>query len=203
MIAETRVGNIVASDGTVNQARSGKSGESIVADGHARYQEAVYRGNVFSAVGTAIAILTVGATTYTGFVLSNPPASGKNLVVLNVSFNQTSAATTSADSVTLGFNSSGTAVTHTTAVAVNNMLLGSSIVGVGKADSGATIPVAAINLMPLWTPSVSATATTGIPPVVNFDVGGLIVLPPTAYLLIAATSALSGTIGMAWEEIPI
>ena len=77
--------------------RAGKSGELIVASGHASYQEAVLQGNVYimqtkSATVTATTdISPLPATTGRALVgVYNPSTSGKNLVMLKAGFSNIS-----------------------------------------------------------------------------------------------------------------
>ena len=50
MILEGKVGPVVAADGSDVQLRFDKTGALMVSQAHAPYQEAVARGNVYSAM---------------------------------------------------------------------------------------------------------------------------------------------------------
>src|SRR5262245_7044390 len=93
MLAEGRVGPATLSDGNPREIRLGKTGEIIVGDAHGRYYESVVRGNVFTAANQASATFTLfGTTTATGYILSNPSGSGKNLIVLQIAYAKVTAA---------------------------------------------------------------------------------------------------------------
>ena len=56
----------------------GEFSELLVNELQARYYQNAYRGNSFYAVNTAAQALSVASSTYTGLVVQNPAASGKN-----------------------------------------------------------------------------------------------------------------------------
>src|SRR3989442_14287711 len=87
--AKTIVGPQSKADGSQIALRSSRTGAGIVADAHGRYQEATIRGNVYSVVLTATTtgvaagnIAGAAAAAATQFVLWNPSASQKALVLL-------------------------------------------------------------------------------------------------------------------------
>ena len=203
MQAEFRVGPQVNADGSLVVGRVARTGEQVVSDGHARYQEAVLRGAVFLAANQAGSAVTNLATTATGLILTNPLGSGKNLVVIEIGFIQTSTAAATANAglqLAANVNPAAAAVVHTTPLTVRNALLGGST-GAGLVDSAATLPAAPVVILNLWQPSVSATATTGIPPVVKFDIDGKVILAPGTAISLSALSALSGAAHVLWEEV--
>ena len=90
MIAETQVGiqNLAISSRPI--IRATRSGSTVIAEGHARYQEAVLQGNVFSfstgvsfvtATGTGQIVGGAGDAATLNFAIWNPVGSGKNLVL--------------------------------------------------------------------------------------------------------------------------
>src|SRR5579864_7639441 len=83
-LVRLKVGPSINADGAENEIRGSKDASLVTQDGHARYQEATYRGSVYSACNQAAQPLTAVGTAMTGFILYNPIASGKNLVVWNV-----------------------------------------------------------------------------------------------------------------------
>ena len=206
MILEARVGAITASDGSVNSLRMGRTGELITNDaGFGRYSEAVLRGYVFFASTQAGIAITALNATATGFILSNTAGSGKYLVLLSVQVAQSSAAAaaTSQLSLAANVNTVAAAVVHTTPLTVRPALLGGSQSAVGLADSSATLPAAPVAIRVLHAPSVSATATTAIPPVLNFQIDGEVVLSPGTAVSLSNSAALSAWASMYWAEIPI
>ena len=64
--------------------RQGYSGEVSVGDRHARYQEAVLRGSVYSVTFAAAALAAASATAAGAFVLLNPLGSGKLLSLIDI-----------------------------------------------------------------------------------------------------------------------
>jgi hypothetical protein len=168
MIYEGKVGPGVGADGSVDTIRLTKDYSQRVSDSHARYMEMVYRGNVWLAANQAGAAVTNLSTGATGFILSNPASSGKLLVLVEIGIVQTSTATTTANAgvqLAANVNPIASALCIPLRSLCATRCLGSSATGVGLADSSATLPAAPVAIMNLWQPSVSASATTAIPPV--------------------------------------
>jgi len=199
-------GPLLGSLGAPVPFTASNDGAQRIVHAHARYQEAVYRGNVWLAANQAGAALSNLSATCTGFCLTNPAASGKLLVLLGIGLIQTSTATTTANAgiqLAANVNPVAAAVVHTTPLTVRNALLGGSGTSVGLADSAATLPAAPAAIMNLWQPSVSATATTGIPPLVYIPIDGQIILGQGTVVSLSALSAFSVAAHMIWEEIPV
>jgi hypothetical protein len=201
MILEGQSGPQAIQDGSVNTVRLTKDSSAGAQDTHARYQEAVYRGNVFSAANTAA--VTIGVLTATGvtFHLYNPAASGKNLVVLTVSF-APSSATFVVSPVWLVVNAQATAPTGTTALVVRNNLLGAGAAAVGQVFSAATLAAVPVPVRPFFT--VPATALTSLF-VCKDEVAGEIIVGPGQVLSVQGNVAATavGFLAASWEEIPV
>src|ERR1700693_1273756 len=86
----------------------GEFSELLVNELQARYYQNAYRGNSFYAVNTAAQALSVASSTYTGLVVQNPAASGKNLVLLEIIW-ATSLTFTGVGSIVLGWGGTTTA----------------------------------------------------------------------------------------------
>lgn len=202
-----RVGSYPAKlgDGIFNPFRLGATGELIVQAGQARWRELVRQGLVFQACNQAGAALTNLAAVTTGFVLYNPIGSGKVLSILQARFFQTSVAAAAANAgVQLAaYSNPGAAPTGLTALAITNAQIGAVLGSAAAVYSGATFAAAPVAIRALWQPSVSATATTSIPPVVVDDIDGGIELLPGNALGMSALSALSGVTSMLWAELPL
>ncbi len=205
MLAETKVGPRYAADGTTLELRSGRSGEGVVADAHGRYQEAASRGNVYFACNQAGIAIPVGLTTAAkNFTLYNPAGSGKNLVLLEITFAMTVQPSASPGAVMLVGNLTATqaAPATKTAETVRNALLGGPA-GVGLVYNTTTLaatPVALRNICSIaW---VTATVPTTISAVKD-EVAGAIIIPPGIYVSVAATAACTAQFSMTWEEILI
>lgn len=206
MLLQTQVGPSTSADGTYPNARAGKLGDVIVSELNGRYYENVYRGNVFSACNQAGAAVTNLNATATGFILSNPAGSGKNLVLLEIMFVQTSTAAAAANAAVLlaaNINPVAAAVVHTTPLTINSSLLGGSAASIAKVDSSATLPAAPVAVRAIWQPSVSATATTSIPPVVKDEVAGALIVTPGCAVSMTALTTLSGITSMTWAELSV
>jgi hypothetical protein len=206
MQLQLQVGPQIVQDGVPATMRGGKSAEAIVTELNGRYYEQVYRGNTFTAATQAGVAITNLATTATGFILSNPAGSGKNLVLLEIALAQTSTAAAAANAAIVlaaNINPVATAVVHTTPLTIQPALLGGTAGSVAKADSAATLPVAPSVVRVLWQPSVSATATTAIPPYVKDEVAGALAIAPGCAVSLSAFSAVSAIAHFTWAELPI
>lgn len=204
MLVEGVVGPVTLADGSPAQPRLGRTREVITSDAHGRYYEAVLRGNVYCACNQAGAALTNLASVATGFILFNPVNSGINLVLLEIAFLQTSTAAAAANAAVLlgaNVNPSLGAPSSVTALVIRNSLLGNNKAGVGLAYNAATIGAAPVAIRAIWQPSVSATATVGIPPFVKDEVAGAVIVGPGCCISMAALTALSGITSMTWEEV--
>lgn len=196
------------SKGTVVDERADQSGALVTTDGHARYTEVLYTGSTYVACNQAAVALTGLATTVTGFCLTNPVASGKNLVLIDACL---ALATAPAGVTTLGYayNTSATAVTHTTPETVRNAFLAGNgtqtsvtKTGVGLVDNSSTTPTAGVAVRAIGGGNV---ATGGVSaPFIMDPIDGKIILSPGSYLhLFFLTTAVSVLTSMMWEEMPL
>lgn len=180
------------------------SGAQRVSDGHGRYTDTALRGRAFTASNAAGVAVTALNATATGMILTDPVASGQYLSMVEVASQQAVAATTAICTLQLAWGAvSATAVVHTTPLVVRNLPLGVGGTGVGLIDSSSTLPAAPVTAYNLWSPSVSATATTGIPPLVSKDFGGLMITAPGTSFSMSATTAIQMASTFVWEEIPV
>jgi hypothetical protein len=188
--------------GQVPIASAGELGEILVTELMPRYAEQAYRGNLFLASLQAATAVTNLATTATGLILSNPAGSGKNLWVVDVCVQQAVAAAAAIDSVVLAANVNPIAVAtvHTTPLVVRPALLGATATAVGLVDSAATLPAAPVVVRPLYAPSISATATTSVPPFVMDPIDGKLGIAPGCTLSLSATTAISVFASITWME---
>jgi len=171
-----------------------------------QYYDAVSRGNVYSAANQTGRVWSVGLdTTYTGLCLSNPNGSGKNLSILSVS-HQEVVAPAGIAAVYLAGEHSATDVTHTTALTIYRMNLGATAeASVATADREATLPTAPKILLNLTAGHTSAALSEGAD-IATVDIGGLIVIEPGGYLIIAnfTIGKAVGQMGaIVWEEVDI
>jgi hypothetical protein len=203
MQTEARVGAISATAGSVNPLVTDGIGSLLTAQAAGQYATSVKKGNVYSGANQTGCIWTVGlATTYTGLALTNPTGSGKNLVILKAGFSERVAPGGIQD-VWLAGGSHATAVTHSVAGTPRNMLVGTASSAVGLVDTGATLPAAPVYLLPLIGGKTSAALSVSST-IAVVDVGGLIVMSPGSYLIIATftVGVAVGQMGcIIWEEI--
>jgi len=190
--------------GVTSDVRSGAYRELIVNDtGTGRYAENVMNGATFIASNSANQALSVGNSTATGLVLTNPAGSGKGLVLLEA-IGALDIAATAMGGVALfaNVNPVAAAVTHTTPLTVRPAALGSTATGAGLADSAATLPATPILVRPLlsvyWITANAAVANLAF----KDDIGGaLVVTPGCAVSIQAQTTAVTGIFSMTWAEL--
>jgi hypothetical protein len=187
--------------GTNANLRQGNQTDLMVSELHGKYYEQVYQGNMYFGANSAAQATTVAlATTYTGLVLSNPLASGKNLVLINASFALSVAPAAIAPIMLFVGFSATTNVTHTTPVVPQGNLVG-TVAGVGKLDSSATLTGTPVWALPLYGGFTAAALPN--PSTAPFDVAGLLVIPPGGYVGIGSLTAVTGFGSLHWEEVPV
>lgn len=147
-----------------------------------------------------VATSTALSTTQTGFTLTNPAGSGKNLVVLNIDVAPTTAPAAAATLVAAAnVNPVAAAVTQTTPLTVRSAKLGISDAGVGLAASAVTLPAAPVVVRAIGGP-VGATTLNGEPVHDKVD-GALVLTEGTALSVNSLTTAISAVISMTWAEV--
>lgn len=163
------------------------------------------QGLLFTACNQAAATVTlINTSTATGFILSNPFGSGKNLAVMSAQFTYTTVPTATAI-VFLAQSIAPSAVAHasTTAIAVYGADgTGATGRSVARAYSASTTPNLPVYTRALgYSPTTPAT-TGGL--TVRDYVDGQIILVPGTYLQISyITTAPVGITDMTWVELPI
>src|SRR5436853_4378461 len=200
MSLQQRIGPLAPSaDNTPAPLRGTRDGATATQEAHAKYQEAVYRGNVFVASNNAgSAIPTALAAACTGLILTNPPTSGKNLVLLECAVASTAPAIGQVSTIVLAYTGSlGTNVVHTTPLTITNALLGSPIKSVALADSSATLPSVPYVVRAITSMTGSAQSAKDL-----ID-GALILAPGSAIATFSLTVATTAVTHMIWEEIPL
>lgn len=177
-------------------------GAAFMGQRHGKYYEGNYGGTTFSGANQAGATLSAGlATTYVGLCLSNPAASGKNLVLQRARGLIIVAPAALLSLGLIGGWISAGLVTHTTALTPINNRVGNTATPAGKLDAAATLPAT-----PTWIDWLSEnTASAGF---LSFDkdFDGSLILIPGAFLAVGASVAgpAAGFVGyMEWEELPV
>lgn len=188
-------------NGAATAIKIDAKGNLRVSNSTSKYQNQVLEGNVFFAANQAAKDITVAlATTYTGLCVSNPLNSGKNLVILKVSYALSVAPAAIAPiGLITGFSSTAN-VTHTNALTTNSCFLGKTN-AVAKADDSATLTGS-----PAWTMPIMGGFTAGALPSAGLsvlDIDGSIVIPPGGYIAIGALTAVTGFGSIMWQEVSI
>ena len=207
-IVELRVGPQVAADSAQITQRGSRDGAGVTLDAHARYQEAVFRGAVFSASQQAGAATPAGLTASAigVFSLYNPIASGKNLVLWTIEPTFTVAIATAIVGnfgICAGVGPNVAAPTGTTVLTNYNNLINAASSSVAKAFSTATYvgaPVAFKNLGSYQRDSAAASNVVVMTPIF---LDGSIIVPPGAWVGLFTLTALTMQTSMSWEEIPV
>lgn len=191
------------------------SGEAGITEVHAKYQESVLRGNVYSLYQVGVTQATAATFPYaaggTGLIgLFNPAGSGKNLVMLAAGLTVETPGT-AAQPVTLGLTLTSTLVsTSIASTSPTNML---TLLSTGSVAFGTLIAALTSNTIQnsiITVPIVSVGLTTVTTPGPNpmqgfFDLGGIVVVAPGNQLVLGCSAVL--TVGkldttLIWEEVP-
>lgn len=168
------------------------SKELYITDG----ADEVYVASTQAGVATSTGL----STTQTGFTLTNPLGSGKNLVVLDATVACTTAPAGAATLVwAANVNPAAAAVTQTTPLTVRSAKLGVAGSGVGLAASAVTLPAAPVVVRAIGGPVAASQIN---PPFFKDDVAGALVLTPgSAVSINSLTTAISAVIAVTWKEV--
>ena len=199
--AINQVGVQANSDGAQTVPRAGRLGELIVNDvGLGRYYEAARRGKIFHASNAAGQALSVNSTTATGLIITNPPSSGKNIVLLRLVVGITVVAAGITALILTGDPGPNAAVTHTTPLTPKCSLFGDTTVPVAKVDSAATLAVATLQY---FLNAAAASPASGVGNVDHEFAGDIIMIPGTALSLQALTTAETVVASLSWAEVDV
>lgn len=199
------VGPVTASDGAAPAFRQGRSGEAVVSDLNGRYYEHAVRGNLFMAhaIVTAPVIYTTAAGT--GGPLLWNGTSNKNAVILAVGIGITVVTTVAAAIGLTGNTGQTSAPGSTTAIdSRTSGLIGGAAsactpyrIGTPTNAGGFFFPLSHLHTGALTVDNVGMGW---------IDIGGAIVVPPNAWVSIAASATASTTVaqfGLMWAEVPV
>lgn len=185
--------------------RVGPFGDQICSNQQSKYYEACRLGQIYSGANQAGQVTTVGfATAYTGLCLSNPLASGFDLVVGDVAavFPVVPPASLVVG-LMVGYHAA-TNVAHTAPGTPRSGLFGVGAAGVGLIDTSCTLPIAPVLDRPFAVLGTAALTAVDALPAIGFDYDGRLILPPGAFAAVY-TSAASGAAGMLasmrWAEV--
>jgi len=165
-----------------------------------KYADAVLAGRVFVAANqAAVAVTAAFAKSYTGLVVANPAASGKNLIMLEFGY----AADAAVPAATgIGLMTGMDAGDAAAAIAARNRLMGSSNTSVALPDDGCTLigtPVLEQVFAAAW--AEATTAGTLMPPnIVELD--GSLIVTPGYYVAAYSTAGLTAAMlfHFMWER---
>ena len=207
-IDQGRVGELLGQDGVVQPLRLTRKGALAAADAHARYQEAVLRGNVYYlATGSAAPTAFTGGAAGTPLIgVHNPTGSGKALVFLAASVSPT-AVPTAAGVVNPELWAGVSALPTGTVTSPTNMAsqqstgsVAKGFVGVGMTGSTAINIVTGIGSFWWATAAAGAMMSSGM-----VELAGLIVATPGVLVALGVrTVPTSLTVDpfLMWEEVP-
>ena len=211
-LSQGQSGPQTLSDGLVSTVRISHDGSHVSQDSHGRFQEAVYRGNVWS-LATAAAGVTITASQGVAYTLGvpmlamyNPAGSGKYAVLLAAKTVWASG-TAAAQGIVIGVVPSA-GVSAAGGNAAVNLLTGVSGGSTMKtfqtaSMTGQTVAPTIVDF--IGGPTTGALAAAGSA-VYAWDYSGLVFCPPGAILGLYAAAAGTNPIvagSMFWEEIPV
>ena len=156
-----------------------------VGQGQAFYYNQNIAGNMFRGGNQSGATLSAAlATTYVGLCLSNPAASGKNLIVTRVTGQIIVApAAVLALGLIEGYVAAGV-VTHTTPLSINPALSGGGATSIAKLDAACTIVGT-----PLWTDWPWSNGLSANLGGFALDLQGSAIIEPGGYMAIGGNVA--------------
>jgi hypothetical protein len=165
------------------------------------FREQALLGNMYHACSAGAVTLSTVSTTCTGLALSNPPGSGKNLVIKTVSF-QPSTAPAGAAVVGLSIHTALSSVdsTHTTPMVIHNAKASGAVSNCkARADAAATLISTPLWLRPIGGVVAASTLTPGK---YTENVDGDIIIPPGGVLSLSyLTTAAVGIAAVTWVEV--
>lgn len=217
MSSQGRVGELAGQDGAIQPIRLGRKGAVVTQDAHAKYQEAIMRGNVYS-----LSVAAGAPTAYTGaaagtplLAIFNATGSGKALVALAITVGMstvpvitTASAATPVEAYlgTPGVIGTGTTTNPT------NMLTGSATGSVAKGYSNTVLTgqTNALNLVlgGITTLGAVSNATVEVGAIIPqsfVDLGGSLVIIPGNLGAIGCRTvptSLAVDVSILWEEVP-
>ena len=203
MKIQTRVGIQNVNSGSETDLRSNRSGDLIVSQGHAKYQEAVLNGDVYigaNLAGTAVVTQAGLSATTPALALHNPVGSGVYLSLLTITVDIT-ASPAAAVGLMFAYNlKSAAAPTATTLAQVTNAILDLGKLPIGQCYRISTLAAAPLAIRYLGG-SIGASAISGIQLIDNID--GSIIISPGVVVSIQTTSAASIISSFVWQELAL
>jgi hypothetical protein len=169
-----------------------------------KYSQATLDGRVFGVANqAAVAVTAAYAATFTGLAVGNPSGSGRNCVLINMSFSNTVVGVSVG---TVGIMAGASNIVPIAAsLTIQNQKLNGPL-SVCTATGGQTINAApAPTLIRVTGITGTGAVTTWRSGVVSCDLDGAIVIPPgyywATYCFMLATASLQ--FSFTWEERPL
>jgi hypothetical protein len=199
-------GPLTGGSGSPSPFTASPTGAQRVTDAHARYYEAVMRGNVyFTSIASGSPTAYVGAAGGTPLLAVHNPTGSKRLLVLLAATGLIRVTATGAGTTDLALWAGASVVPTGTQTSPKNALtFASGGVGLGFSNAALTSSTALNLALALngyyWATAAGAYANQGF-----IDLAGLIVLAPGMQAAIGATVVPTSTTWDAslwWEEVP-
>jgi len=208
MIAEGRIGVQLGSDGVVQPARIGRTGEIIVGSAHGDFYEAVARQSVFT-FSNAVAGVAPGTvlSTTPPLALWNPPGSGVNLALVKATMSYVSGTMGAGSIVFALVAQQATQPSGGTQLTGQSNLIGSTKTPIGKGFTGSTLASTPLILRP-WG-SFGPYLATSVLSERTFETinDGAMVVTPGGVLCVQGVATAGTTplviFAMVFEEVPI
>jgi hypothetical protein len=194
-----------------NNLAQGWLNELLVTELYPKYAALAQNANLFTASSqAATAVSLLSTATATGYILSNPAGSGKNLVLLEANVQLAATEVATGTNLVLAFNNNpvAAAVVHTTPLTVSSTLIGAGASSVAKVDGAATLPAVPTALRPIGMAQITfgTAATAGLAQVATvkeiFD-GSIVISPGTSISLATITTTISILAAFTWAETPV
>ena len=198
------VGPQVGTDGGSLVARQDRTGAQVVVEGGGKWQEAARLGYLWSGQ-TAVAGVNIPIYTSTTqqFVISNPAASGKAMILKSYQLGYVSGTPVVGFTMIIGSNVPNATPPSGTAGLQFNHKTG-AVTGSSMTVLGSTVTVVAATW---YRPSLSTYLTTAGTTTIfaGEEIDGSIIVTPGGWIGIAANAAAFGThmVSMTWAEVPV
>jgi hypothetical protein len=208
-VDQGRVGLLQGGDGSIQPLRLARTGALVTTDAHARFQEAVLRGNVYYvSVSAATPTAYAGAAAGTPLLaIYNPTGTPKVLVPLAVGIANDAAASAAGVVAFKLWNGAPVVQGTGTKTVPTNALTqaGSGSVAAAYVNTVLTGQTGALSLSLPVASYYWATAASAFFAAELFMIEGLAPVIPTQQLALGATAALTSATWSAalyWEEVP-
>lgn len=202
-----RIGPVFATDGAVATARLTRGAAFVAQDEHARYAEALVRGQLFQ-VSTAVAGVAPGTalSTTPPLVLHNP-ANSNRVAVVSAALLAYVSGTLGAGAVVLAGVLQPSPPTGGALLTPSNGLVGSTSAPTCKCYQGSTLAGAPTIIRPSFTLGAALATTALFAQLLRDDVQGEIGVLPGSALCLQGVAAAGVSplvlLGLAWEEFQV